>query len=278
MKPIEAVDTTRVFGEFTAVDRATLTVEAGEVVGVMGANGAGKTTLMRMILGLLAPTSGRITLWGRPQSREQRRRIGYVPQNLGLYTDLTAPENLEFRAAVFGVMPAEFGAAPGVLVSGLPLGVQRRAAFAAATQHHPDLLVLDEPTSGVSPLARSDLWDLIHGRAQEGVATLVSTHYLDEAEQTDRLVVMSKGRVVADGSAAAVTSGRTVVEVLSDRWADAFAALDHGGRKLALDGRSVRVLEEDPTTLEGELATAGIPARVHLVPATLHEVLVELEA
>ena len=106
----------------------------------------------------------------------------------------------------------------------------RRAAFAAATQHHPDLFVLDEPTSGVSPLARSDLWDLIRDRAEVGAAVLVSTHYMDEAEQADRLVVMADGLVVAEGSVTDVIGGRQTVEVVTDHWSEAFMALDRGGR------------------------------------------------
>ncbi len=277
MNPVDATAATKAFGDFMAVSEADLHVEAGEVVGLLGANGAGKTTLIRMILGLLAPSSGQIRLWGRPQSRQQRRRIGYVPQNLGLYADLSAAENLDFRADVFGVKTATADGIAGGVVASLPLGVQRRAAFFAATQHHPDLLVLDEPTAGVSPLARSDLWDLIHRRAADGVGVLVSTHYMDEAEQTDRLVIMSRGRVVAGGTATAVTARRTAVEVVTDRWADAFGALDQPGRRLSLDGRAVRLMSMTPEQVGGELDAAGIAAEVRTVPATLHETLVELD-
>ena len=204
--PISARAVTRTFGSFVAVDHCDIDVAPGEIVGLLGANGAGKTTLIRMLLGLLTPTSGRIRLFGQPHSRQQRRRIGYVPQNLGLYTDLTATENLQFRAAVFGGAGATAvdGRAPAAghtLVGDQPLGTQRRVAFQAATQHGPDLLVLDEPTSGVSPLARSRLWDLIHHHADRGVAVLVSTHYMDEAEQADRLLLMSAGGIVATGTA-----------------------------------------------------------------------------
>lgn len=277
MNPIDASAATKTFGEFTAVDRADLTVQAGEVVGLLGANGAGKTTLIKMILGVLAPTSGRIRLWGEPHSRRMRSRIGYVPQNLGLYTDLTASENLDFRADVFDVERDDPDGIGAGLVGSLPLGVQRRAAFVAATQHHPDLLVLDEPTSGVSALARSDLWDLIHTRASQGVGVLVSTHYMDEAEQTDRLVIMSRGSVVTQGSAASVTAGRTVVEVTADSWSDAFSALDRPGRRITLDGRAVRVMAETVESVTSELAAAGIDGRARTVPATLHETLVELD-
>ena len=262
------------FGSFVAVDDVDLEVDAGEIVGLIGANGAGKTTLIRMLLGLLEPTAGRITLFGEPQTRAQRRRVGYVPQNLGLYRDLTASENLEFRAEIFGGRPQPGGDSDHRLVGQLPLGVQRRTAFTAATQHDPELLILDEPTSGVSPLARTVLWDLIRARAESGAAVLVSTHYMDEAEQADRLVLMSKGHIAARGSLADIIGDRTAVEVIADRWADAFRALDRPGRRIALAGRTVRVLDESAEDIEWELAAEQIGAVVGTVPATLDETMV----
>ena len=283
MTPVVVRDVTRHFGSFTAVEHVNLRVEPGEVVGLLGANGAGKTTLIRMILGLLMPSAGRIRLFGERQSRELRRRIGYVPQNLGLYPDLTVRENLEFRAEVFAAgAPSGSGAVATMphhadrLIGDLPLGLQRRAAFAAAIGHRPDLVVLDEPTSGVSPLARSRLWDLIREQAEGGAAVLVSTHYMDEATQADRLVVMGQGRVVAEGTVADVVGGRTTVEVKSDRWADVFAALDDPARRLSLAGRNVRVLSDSVPTVRAELERAGIAADVRTAPATLDETMVEL--
>jgi ABC-2 type transport system ATP-binding protein len=307
---VTAHGVTRRFGDFTAVDGMDLDVAPGEIVGLLGANGAGKTTLIRMVLGLLDPTEGAIRLFGERHSRQQRRRIGYVPQNLGLYADLTAAENLAFRAAVFGALPIgptvtswtdssgaldsgalasgsrgsgavepsdDEGADATDLVGVLPLGVQRRIALDAAIQHRPELLVLDEPTSGVSPLARSRLWDLIHGQSEQGVAVLVSTHYMDEAEQADRLLVMSRGRMVATGTATEIIGDRTTVEVAAERWADAFAALDRPERHLRLAGRNVRVLGESADQVAGLLARAGIEATTKSVPATLEEVLIELD-
>ena len=275
MTPVAARAVTRTFGRFVAVDSVDLDVAAGEVVGLVGANGAGKTTLIRMLLGLLAPTSGQIRLFGGPQTRAQRRRVGYVAQNLGLYRDLTVRENLEFRAETFGAPVATQSFSEG-LVGDLSLGVQRRAAFVAATQHAPELLILDEPTSGVSPLSRAGLWDMIRARAEEGAAILVSTHYMDEAEQADRLVLMSQGRVAAQGSLEDIIGDRTTVEVVADRWEDAFMALDRSGRRLALAGRTVRVLAEPIALVERELAEAGVHARVASAPATLDETMVML--
>lgn len=278
MNVISASAVTRRFGDFTAVDAVDLQVGAGEVVGLVGANGAGKTTLMRMILGVLEPTQGAIRLFGEPQTREQRRRVGYVPQNLGLYRDLTAAENLQFRAEVFGVHEANGSGYGPQLVRDLPLGIQRRAAFAAATQHDPELLVLDEPTSGVSPLARSALWDAIRERAEAGTAVLVSTHYMEEAEQADRVVMLSRGRVIAEGPADDIIGGRSTLEVRTERWADAFNVLDHDDRMITLDGTAIRVLGETANEVTAELAAAGIEAEADEAPATLEETMVLIES
>ena len=193
-------------------------MRAGEVVGLLGANGAGKTTLIRLLLGLLRPTSGRVLLFGRPPSRETRGRLGYVPQGLGLWEDLTR------------------GREPGVLGRGLRRrrrrrssrtsrppparssatcrsGLRRRLAFAAALAHEPELLVLDEPTSGVGLGARAALWETVHRAAAGGAGVLVTTHHLDEAGECDRLVLMAGGRVVAEGTLAGIVGDGTAVAV-----------------------------------------------------------------
>jgi ABC-2 type transport system ATP-binding protein/ribosome-dependent ATPase len=277
--PVRTVEVTKAFGSFVAVDAVDLEVGAGEVVALLGANGAGKTTLIRMVLGLMTPSRGTVRLFGAPPSAEQRRRLGYVPQNLGLYTDLTVAENLEFRAGVFGVAPAPTVEADPRLVATLPVGLQRRAAFTAALQHEPELLVLDEPTSGVSPLARSRLWDLIRAAAEDGAAVLVSTHYMDEAVQADRLVVMARGRVVAHGTVDDVIGDRRTMVVRADDWADAFHALDGRDRPVLLSGRTLRVPlrpGDDPATVIAVLDDAGVGVETSVESATLDEVLVEL--
>ena len=150
----EARSVSRRFGGLVAVDRVDLQVRPGEVLGLVGANGAGKTTLIRLLLGLLRPTGGAIFLFGEPPSRRTRARLGYVPQGLGLYDDLTVAENLAFSAGAFGheppELPPELRGVAGTLVRALPLGLQRRVAFVQALSHRPGLLVLDEPTSGSS--------------------------------------------------------------------------------------------------------------------------------
>ena len=157
------------------------------MVGLIGANGSGKTTLIRMLLGLLAPTAGRVRLFGEPPSRRTRARLGYVPQSLGLYEDLTVAENLAFSAAAYGsrdaTLEGDLAQAGDTLVGDLPLGLRRRAAFAIALGHHPDLLVLDEPTSGVDPLQRARLWRPSGAAPSGALKVLVTTHHLAEAEQ-----------------------------------------------------------------------------------------------
>jgi ABC-2 type transport system ATP-binding protein/ribosome-dependent ATPase len=277
MKPVSALGITRRFGDFTAVDGVDFEIASGEVVGLVGANGAGKTTLIRMILGLLEPSEGSVRLFGRPPARDERRRIGYVPQNLGLYRDLTGAENLEFRADAFGSGRVSDAGGMEGLVGDMSLGTQRRTAFAAATQHNPELLVLDEPTSGVSPLSRTRLWNMIRERAEAGAAVLVSTHYMDEAEQADRLVLMSQGRVVAAGSLDEIVGDLTVVSVDADRWEHAFAALDTRGRLLSLAGTTVRVLGDSEDTVAGVLRAGSVEAELATVPATLDEAMVLLD-
>jgi ABC-2 type transport system ATP-binding protein/ribosome-dependent ATPase len=272
---LRAASVSRTFGGLLAVDGVSLDLVEGEVVGLLGANGAGKTTLLRLLLGLIAPTSGEVELLGGPPDRERRRRLGYVPQNLGLYRDLTVRENLAFAASSYGVEPAplegELAEAGGTLVRSLSLGLQRRLAFVSALAHRPSVLVLDEPTSGVDAVARAELWDTIRAQASAGVGVLVTTHYMQEAEQCDRLLLMSDGRLVGEGDEAAIVGGTTAVAVRTDDWARAFDVLDSAGQLVMLSGRSIRVADGDPDGLLSLLSAAGLAATVERVPATIEE-------
>ena len=272
---LHAGHVTRRFGAFTAVDDVSMQVGPGEVVGLLGANGAGKTTLIRMLLGLIAVTSGRVDLLGGPPDRERRRRLGYVPQGLGLYGDLTVQENLSFSARAYGTaepaLPPALKAYADVLVRELPLGAQRQVAFLAALAHSPQVLVLDEPTSGVDALARAALWDTIRAQAERGAGVLVTTHYMQEAQQCDRLLLMADGRLVAEGSEADIIGSTTAVAVRTGDWARAFAALAAAGAPVMLAGRAIRVANADPAGLAGVLEAAGIEASLEPVPATISE-------
>jgi ABC-2 type transport system ATP-binding protein len=273
----ECAGVTKDFRGLTVVDRVDLTVGPGEVVGLLGANGAGKTTLIRMLLGLLPVSGGSVRLFGRPPSRATRRRIGYVPQTLGLYDDLTVAENLAFSRAVFPAAPgAQNGPVPEslrpyarVCVRDLPLGVARRAAFAQALGHRPELLLLDEPTSGVDPLARSRLWETIGEAAAAGAGAIVTTHNMEEAEECSRLVVLASGRVVAAGTAAGIVGPARTAVVHAADWAVALRRLEAAGIRAVLSGETLRV--PDRPASDVAQALAGLSARVSDEPATLEE-------
>jgi ABC-2 type transport system ATP-binding protein len=277
----EARQASRRFGAFTAVSTADLVVRRGEVVGLLGANGAGKTTLIRLLLGLLQPSDGIIRLFGSLPSIATRRRVGYVPQTLGLYAGLTVAENWTFTAAAFrnpgAPVPEGISAWKNELVGGLPLGAQRQVAFAVALSHQPELLILDEPTSGVGPLGSARLWEEIRQVASSGAGVLVTTHNMEEAEQCDRLVVMAGGRVVARGTAAGIIGDRRVTEVRCDDWNRVFALLDANRFPVQLHGQALRV--GGPAAAVAELLShEGIDATIEVVPADLEEAFVAIAA
>jgi len=270
---------TRRFGDFAAVEDVALEIGAGEVVGLLGANGAGKTTLIRMLLGLLAVSSGSVELFGGAPSRATRRRLGYVPQGLGVWSDLTVGENVRFFAAAFGAdvrraaMPAGLAEVWDQLAGEIGLGRRRQLAFACALAHAPELLVLDEPTSGVDPLARARLWDDVREHADRGTGVLVTTHYLEEAHQCDRLIIMAAGRVVARGTLAEVIGDTRTVRVRAASWQRAFDALSEAGLLVTLTGREIRVAASSVAQLAEILDAAGVPAELDEVPASLEETM-----
>ncbi len=209
-KVIEVEELSRRFGDFLAVDRVSFSVSAGEIVGYLGPNGSGKTTTIRMLLGLLRPTSGRATVLGYDVVRESeavRSRVGYMSQRFALYDDLTVRENLTFYGGVYGIQNWEqirktvdmvgLVGHEGTLAGSLSTGWRQRLALAIALVHSPGLLFLDEPTSGVDPSARRAFWDLIYDLSRGGVTILVTTHYMDEAEYCGRVGVMREGRLLA---------------------------------------------------------------------------------
>jgi ABC-2 type transport system ATP-binding protein len=215
---IQASELTRTFGDFTAVDRISFDVKAGEVFGFLGANGAGKTTAMRMLIGLLNPTSGTARVAGHDvytESEAIKRNIGYMSQRFSLYEDLTPRENIRLYGGIYGLTLAQIRDRTDVMlkrlgltqvadqaVRSLPLGWRQKLAFSVALVHQPRIVFLDEPTSGVDPIARRQFWELIYEAASNGTTVLVTTHYMDEAEYCDRISIMVAGRIAAIGAPA----------------------------------------------------------------------------
>ena len=210
---IEAIQLTRRFGDFTAVSALSISVETGEIFGLLGPNRAGKTTAIKMLTGLLQPSEGTARIAGFDVERESeqvKRRLGYMSQLFSLYPDLTVDENIVFFAGLYGVTGARLEKRRAwvlemagldrqrdTMTSALPLGWKQRLALGCAVLHEPPVLFLDEPTSGVDPLSRRRFWDLIQALAESGTTVLISTHYLEEAEYCHRVALMNRGRLVA---------------------------------------------------------------------------------
>jgi len=245
---IEARDLTRRFGDFTAVDQVTLEVHKGEIFGFLGSNGSGKTTTMRMLTGLLPQTSGEARVFGRPVDAGDtalRYRLGFMSQSFSLYGELTVRQNLHLHARLYQLpsrripgrvaeLSERFGLGRHLdgRAEDLPLGVRQRLSLAVAVIHEPELLILDEPTSGVDPLARDGFWELLHELSRRrGVTIFVSTHFMNEAERCDRISLMHAGRVLAqgrpedlEGAQRAATLEDAVIAYLEDESADAGGA------------------------------------------------------
>ncbi len=213
---IEVHDLSKRFGDFTAVDSVTFSIETGEVFGFLGANGAGKSTTIRMLTGILLPSGGSGTVAGFDIIRRQesiRRNIGYMSQRFSLYEDMTIEENLAFYAGVYGMSPKAakesrerlydrlgLGDIRNRLTASLPLGWKQRSSLACAIQHGPRIIFLDEPTGGVDPISRRAFWDTIYDLAEQKVTVFVTTHYMDEAEYCGRISIMHAGKILAMGS------------------------------------------------------------------------------
>jgi ABC-2 type transport system ATP-binding protein len=262
---IGATNLTKQFGSFEAVSGLSLQVRYGEIYGLLGANGAGKTTTIKMLCGLLEPTRGEVQLAGERSSLRSaavRQRIGYMSQKFSLYNDLSILENLDFFAGVYGVPESEraekkqwvfsFSGLEGKqdqITRSLPGGWKQRVAFGAAIMHEPPVLFLDEPTSGVDPLARRSLWRMINRLADAGAAILVTTHYLEESEQCNRLGFMAAGKLVAEGTPGGLKSQQTghLLEFLVDRPQRAADTLkqEEEAWRVALFGNRLHIITDE---------------------------------
>ncbi len=297
---VETQDLRKHFGTFKAVDGITLRVEEGEIFGFLGANGAGKSTTIRMLCGLLAPTSGVARVLGIDVARkpeEVKQRIGYMSQRFSLYEDLTVSQNLRFFGGVYGlsgdlqqererwaVAEAGLSGSEARTTRELAGGWRQRLALACAVLHRPRIVFLDEPTSGVDPLSRRRFWDWIEAMSQEGVTVFVTTHYLDEAEHCHRLALIHAGRLAALGTVSElkqVFAGRAVFEITPPRVAEALEAL--GGERWVLEtsvfGTRIHAVvasaEEGRRRIEALLEAAGnVPAEVQRIVPSLEDVFI----
>jgi drug efflux transport system ATP-binding protein len=299
--PVIAVDhLVKRFGAFVAVDDLSFEVKPGEVFGLLGSNGAGKSTAIRMLCGLLRPTSGRAQVLGIDVARDPeavKRRIGYMTQRFSLYEDLTVAQNLDFFGGVYGLrgprLEARKAWAVGtaglegksqLLTHDLPGGWKQRLALACALLHEPRLVFLDEPTGGVDPISRRRFWGLIDALAAEGVTILVTTHYLDEAERCDRIALMHAGRLVALGTVGdlkSVFAGRTMLEVSCPRFLEAHERLEAQDFVLeaSLFGNRLHVVvadaDRDAARIQALLTEDGnTPAQVERIVPSLEDVFI----
>ncbi|GMV06759.1 MAG: hypothetical protein AMXMBFR53_30340 [Gemmatimonadota bacterium] len=299
--PVAVRELTRRFGDFTAVDAVTFEVRAGEIFGFLGPNGAGKTTTIKMLTGLLSPSSGEGRVAGydiRSERPHIKRSIGYMSQKFSLYQDLTVSENIELFGGLYGVTGDRFqerrrwilemsglGAAGDRLTEALPLGWKQRLALGCAMVHEPPILFLDEPTSGVDPVARRRFWDLINEMAGAGTTVFVSTHYMEEAEYCHRLALMNRGRLIALDTPRALRQ-RVVEPILQVRTDDAPHAVEAlagtpGVLEAAMFGRSLHVTVEDAEAgaalVRRTLEAAGRRVLdLHPVEPSLEDVFVSL--
>jgi ABC-2 type transport system ATP-binding protein len=283
---VGATSLVKQFGAFTAVNNVSLQIRNGEVYGLLGANGAGKTTTIRMLCGLLEPTNGTMELGGTGgnlRTEVVRKRIGYMSQKFSLYEDLTIRENLDFFAGVYGVPDRDredkirwvlsFSGLDGKqdqITGSLPGGWKQRVAFGAAIMHEPDILFLDEPTSGVDPLARRAFWTMINRLADGGAAILVTTHYLEEAEQCNRLGMMVAGELVAEGTPSGIKSQQSghVLEFIVDqpqRAADLLKSKTESWR-VSLFGERLHVItDEEPANAIKEITKRLEENELHVI-------------
>jgi ABC-2 type transport system ATP-binding protein len=241
ISPIQALNLTKHFGDFTAANNISFTIQRGEIFGLLGPNGAGKSTIFKMLCGLLQPTEGQALVSGldlKTTTSEARSRIGYMAQKFSLYGDLSVEENMDFFSGVYGLRGQirkekmnlmtrifDFQSYLDENAGMLPLGFKQRLALACATMHEPDVLFLDEPTSGVDPLTRREFWTHINGMAEKGVTIMVTTHFMDEAEYCDRIALIYNGLNIATGTPDTLKESVVTQDMPNPTLEDAFISL-----------------------------------------------------
>jgi len=246
---------TRTFGDFMAVDHISLSVAKGEIFGFLGPNGAGKSTTIKMLCGLLMPTSGTGTVGGYDiitRSEEIKQNIGYMSQKFSLYDDLSVEENIQFFSGIYSVLESKketrkewalemagLKEKRNTITRTLPGGFKQRLALGCAILHEPPILFLDEPTSGVDPISRRNFWNMIYEMARAGTTVFVTTHYMDEADYCDRLALIYRGKIIAEGTPSGLRKNymsRDVLEIEADQLVDAMEILEKLGIETAVFG------------------------------------------
>ena len=305
MNAITVNELTRTFGSFLAVDHVSFDVGKGEVFGFLGSNGAGKSTTIRMLCGLLKPTSGSATVGGIDVGRDPegvKRRIGYMSQRFSLYEQLTVDQNIRFFGGIYGLSGDPFEKRRAFVMemaglhgrertraSELAGGWRQRLALGCAILHEPPIVFLDEPTGGVDPVSRRQFWTLIDQLAASGITVLVTTHYLDEAEHCHRIAIIHAGRLAALGTTGelkGVFAGRSILEIQSEDPVQAMRALDgmEYVEKTSVFGTAVHAVlrsrdSVSPETLRARLAAAGVEARaIEPVEPSLEDVFLDVVA
>jgi ABC-2 type transport system ATP-binding protein len=301
MNAIEVEHLTRRFGPFVAVNDLSFSVAAGEIFGFLGSNGAGKSTTIRMLCGLLRPTSGTARVGGIDVGRDPegvKRRIGYMSQRFSLYEKLTVDQNIDFFGGIYGLSRDRLAARrafvldmaglrgrEATLTGALSGGWRQRLALGCAILHEPSIVFLDEPTGGVDPVSRRQFWRLIDQLANEGVTVLVTTHYLDEAEHCHRIAMIQAGRLAALGTVSElkkIFAGRRILEIRVRNPVQAMRALDAMAEveKTSIFGTAVHaVLKSDanPETVEGRLRDEALGATTWaLVEPSLEDVFLDV--
>ncbi|MBI4887228.1 MAG: ABC transporter ATP-binding protein [Acidobacteria bacterium] len=301
MNTIEVRHLTRRFGAFVAVDDLTFDVGQGEIFGFLGANGAGKSTTIRMLCGLLRPSSGTARVGGIDVGSDPeavKRRIGYMSQRFSLYEKLTVDQNIAFFGGIYGLSGDRLAARrafalemaglrgrEGALTGELAAGWRQRLSLGCAILHEPPIVFLDEPTGGVDPLSRRRFWRLIDELARGGTTVLVTTHYLDEAEHCHRVAIIQAGRLAALGTVPElkqVFAGRPILEIRAPRPVDAMRLLDTlpEVEKTSVFGTAVHAVLRSAETPPGEVAarlgSAGIAAECRVVAPSLEDVFLDV--
>lgn len=291
---------TKRFGDFTAVDTVDLSIKKGEIFGFLGPNGAGKSTTIKMLCGLLLPTGGEGSVNGfdiMKESEEIKKNIGYMSQKFSLYDDLTVEENIHFFSGIYGVANsrkkerlewvlemAGLQDKRKALTKTLPGGFKQRLALGCAILHEPPIIFLDEPTSGVDPISRRNFWNLINEMSKAGITIFVTTHYMDEADYCNRLALIYRGKIIAEGTPNEMKQKymtRYVLEVEVDKVVEAMEALNKNGIETAIFGSllhaTVDNMEKAMPKIRNILEEAGIQAhRIERIVPSLEDVFVSL--